>query len=367
MYIHERYDWPNFSWDSDSISVPLGEVRRLQGALLARMQRLGFPERQESQLKTMTLEILKSTEIEGEILDAEQVRSSLARRLGLAVSGLVSSDRNVDGVVDMLFDATQNYLQTLSAERFFNWQAALFPGGKSGMFKIVTGAWRDDFNGPMQVVSGGMGRERVHFQAPEASRIPLEMKRLMDWINSETHIDPVLKAAIAHLWFITIHPFDDGNGRIARALTDMMLARADGSALRFYSMSVQIRAERNRYYQVLESTQKGDLEISEWLLWFLNCLRGALLSTEIILNRILQKASFWDAHRSVPLNERQHLMLNKVLDGFDGHLTAAKWAKITKSSPDTALRDIQDLIRKGMLQKMEAGGRSTAYEVVLPL
>lgn len=365
MYIHERYDWPNFTWDMDLISVPLGEVRHLQGALLGRMQALGFPQQQESQLETLTLEILKSNEIEGEILNPEQVRSSLARRLGLEVSGLVPSDRNVDGVVDVLLDATRNYLAPLSRDRFFDWHTSLFPSARSGMYKIIAGAWRDDNSGPMQVVSGGMGRERVHFQAPAAERLELEMQRFMDWANSSLVLDPVLKAAIAHLWFITIHPFDDGNGRIARALTDMLLARSDGSPLRFYSMSAQIRLERNRYYQVLESSQKGDLDISEWLLWFLNCLRGALLATEITLNKVLQKASFWDKNRSVTLNERQRLMLNKLLDGFEGNLTASKWAKITKSSPDTALRDIQDLIRKDVLAKTAAGGRSTSYVLVL--
>lgn len=343
----------------------LGKARHMQGRLMGKMESIGFLLRQEALLETLTQDVLKSTEIEGEFLNPEQVRSSLARRLGMDISGLIPSDRNVDGVVEMTLDATQHYEKPLAFERLFSWHAALFPTGRSGMYRITVGDWRKDETGPMQVVSGAMGRERVHFQAPDAALLEKEMKAFVDWFNREKKLDSVLKAGIAHLWFVTIHPFDDGNGRIARAITDLQLARADKSPQRFYSMSARIRLQRKAYYEILERTQKGTLDITEWLLWFLNCLIAALTDTESTLARVLFKARFWDKYAVTPLNDRQRLMLNKLLDGFKGKLTSSKWAKIAKCSSDTALRDIQDLIQKGILQKEAAGGRSTNYELIM--
>lgn len=365
LYIHQRQDWPNFTWDHAKLLTQLGMVRHLQGKLMGKMFSLGFVLQQEAALETLTLDVLKSTEIEGEFLNPEQVRSSIARHLGMDISGLVPSDRHVDGVVEMMLDATQQNEKPLTAERLFGWHASLFPTGRSGMYKIVTGAWRNDLTGPMQVVSGGMGRERVHFQAPDADVLETEMNAFIAWFNREEAIDPVIKAAIAHFWFVTIHPFDDGNGRIARAIADMQLSRADGSTQRFYSMSAQILMERNGYYEILEQTQKGDLDITEWLLWFLDGMTGALRATDHALARVLTKAKFWEQHRAVVLNERQRLMLNQLFCGFKGKLNTSKWAKMAKCSADTALRDIQDLVQKGMLKKDAAGGRSTSYELNL--
>lgn len=360
-YIHQLTDWPNFHWNHEALLSRLGAVRHLQGTVLGKMSALGFDLQKEAELETLTLDVLKSTEIEGEFLDPEQVRSSVARHLGLDISGLVPSDRHVDGVVEMILDATQHCEKPLTADRLFDWHAALFPTGRSGMHKIVVGNWRDDATGPMQVVSGPMGRERVHFQAPDAGILSQEMSDFIEWFNQEGQLDPVIKAAIAHLWFVTIHPFADGNGRIARAIADMQLARADGSNQRFYSMSAQIRLERKRYYDILEETQKGNLDVTDWLVWFLDCLTAALEATERTLARVLNKARFWEMHRATALNDRQRLMINKLFDGFEGKLNTSKWAKIAKCSSDTALRDIQDLIEKGMLEKEAAGGRSTSY------
>lgn len=360
-YIHQHKSWPNFTWDNEQLLHLLGEVRNMQGKIIGKMESLGFELKEEASLDTLTLDVIKSTEIEGEFLNADQVRSSIARRLGMVIRGSVESDRNVDGMVDMMLDATQNCYQKLNAERLFGWYSALFPSGRSGMYKIIVADWRNDSTGPMQVVSGPMGREKVHFQAPDSSLLEKEMLLFINWFNSENRIDSVLKAAIAHLWFITIHPFDDGNGRIARALTDMLLARSDKSSQRFYSMSAQIRLEREKYYDILEKTQKGNLDITDWLTWFLNCLMNALNATEAVLQKVLMKSDFWKKHAKTIINERQKLMLNKILDGLEGKLTSSKWAKITKSSSDTALRDIQDLIGKDILQKDEAGGRSTSY------
>lgn len=327
---------------------------------MGEMESLGFSLREEAMLTTLTLDVLKSSEIEGEQLDRDQVRSSIARRLGLDVSGLVSSTRNVDGVVEMMLDATQNYSRSLNNERLFGWHAALFPTGWSGMYRIEVGKYR---SGDMQVISGAMGKEKVHYQAPGAERVASEMTHFLNWLNGVEEIDPVIKAAIAHFWFITIHPFDDGNGRIARAITDMLLARSDNSTQRFYSMSNQILLDKKHYYDILEKTQRGNSDITEWVLWFLACLEQALLSTETVLNSILAKARFWDTHTQTSLNDRQQKMLNKLLDGFDGKLTTSKWAKINKCSPDTALLDIKDLITKGILRKTNEGGRSTNYEL----
>ncbi|HLO92472.1 MAG TPA: Fic family protein [Lentimicrobium sp.] len=360
-FIHQLDNWPHFNWNLDEIVNLLSEFRNLQGRLLGRMENLGFELRNEASLETLTLEVLKSTEIEGEFLDHDQVRSSIARRLGIEIAGSVDSDRNVDGIVDVMIDATHNCLKPLTAERLFDWHAALFPTGRSGMYKITVGSWRTDSTGPMQVVSGPMGKEKVHFQAPDSSLVEIEMDHFLEWFNGSTEIDLVLKAAIAHLWFVTIHPFEDGNGRLTRAISEMLLAQSDKSSQRFYSMSAQIRKERKQYYDVLEKTQKGNLDITEWIKWFLICLIDALNSTETILNRVLLKANFWNKHTKMVLNERQKMLLNKLLDGFDGKLTSSKWAKIAKCSKDTAIRDINDLLNKGILRKEEAGGRSTNY------
>lgn len=361
-YIHQLDDWPKFTWKHEHIASLLGAVRNRQGRLMGRMEAIGFPLRAEALLQTLTLDVLKSSEIEGEVLDPKQVRSSIARRLGMDIGGIVPSDRHVDGVVEMMLDATQNFDKPLTKDRLVGWHACLFPAGHSGMRKIVVGAWRDNSRGPMQVVSGVPGRERVHFEAPDAKLLDLEMKNFLDWFNSAVEIDPVLKAGIAHLWFVTIHPFEDGNGRIARAITDMQLARADGSAQRFYSMSVQIRKERNVYYEVLEKMQKNArMDITAWVEWFLACLDRALRLTESTLADVFRKAHFWELHSSESFNERQRMIINKLFDGFEGALTSSKWGKIAKCSQDTALRDILELVKKGVLVKTSAGGRSTNY------
>lgn len=362
-YTHQLSKWPDFTWNNEVILPILSNVRHKQGRLKGYMEVLGFSFRNETTLQTLTLDVLKSTEIEGEILNPEQVRSSIARRLGMDIAGLVSSDRNVEGVVDMMLDATQNYNKALNKDRLFDWHSALFPTGRSSAHKIVVGNWRDSKKGPMQVVSGAMGKEKVHYEAPEATRLKKEMKLFLDWFNSNNSLDAVLKSAIAHLWFVTIHPFDDGNGRIARAIADMQLAKADGDQYRFYSMSAQIRLERNTYYDILERTQKGKLDITEWLEWFLYCLDRALNATDAVLKHVLDKTKFWDKHAQTSINERQRLLINKLFDDFTGKLTSSKWAKIAKCSPDTALRDINDLINKDILQKESAGGRSTGYVI----
>jgi Fic family protein len=328
------------------------------------MEGLGFPLRSEAVLNTLTEDVLESSEIEGEILDRDQVRSSIARRLGMDIGALTPADRDVEGVVEMMLDATQNYDQKLTAERLFGWHAALFPTGRSGMHRIRVGAWRDDRSGPMQVISGPVGRERVHYEAPKAARVAHDMKAFLFWFNGQEGIDPVLKAGVAHLWFVTIHPFDDGNGRIARAVADMQLARSEQSPQRFYSMSAQIRLERKAYYEILESTQKGSLDVTGWLTWFLACLSRAFDGAESILAGVLRKARFWEKHAGDPLNDRQREILNRLLDGFEGKLTSSKWATIEKCSPDTALRDITDLLERGILVKDEGGGRSTSYSLV---
>lgn len=362
-YLHERKNWPEFQWSQDRLAGKLASVRHQQGRLIGRMETLGFQLRSEAVLQTLTEDVLKSSEIEGEVLDKEQVRSSIARQLGMDIAGLVPPDRDVEGVVEMMLDATQKYAEPLTRERLFDWHASLFPTGRSGMGKIRVGLWRDDSKGPMQVVSGPIGREKVHYQAPPAKRVNKEMRAFLTWFNRKDSTDPVLKAAVAHLWFVTIHPFDDGNGRIARALTDLLLARSEDSPQRFYSMSAQIRAERKTYYHILETIQKGTLDITDWLEWFLDCLGRAVGGAESILTDILRKARFWERHGSEPLNDRQRKILNRLLDGFEGKLTSSKWAKLGKCSQDTASRDIDDLIKRGMLIKNPGRGRSTSYSL----
>lgn len=363
MYIHLLDNWPKFKWDSEELMPLLANVRNAQGELAGRMQSLGFELKNEALLESLSEEVIKSSEIEGEILDREQVRSSVARRLGMEISGLVESDRNVDGVVEMLLDATQKFDNELTEDRLFGWHSSLFPSGRSGMYKIVVGQWRNDSSGPMQVVSGAMGKEKVHFEAPSSKLVPKEMKLFLDWFNNESKLDKLFKSGIAHLWFVTIHPFEDGNGRIGRALTDMMLSKSERYNQRFYSMSSQIRIERKDYYKILENTQKGVLEITNWMNWFLNCLLKAIHSSDLVLNKVMFKHNFWKENSSKNLNLRQTKMMNALLDNFKGKLTTSKWAKINKCSQDSALRDIQDLIAKEILIKEASGGRSTNYEL----
>jgi Fic family protein len=362
-YIHERKGWPGFRWDHQRVSELLVDVRHRQGLLTGRMEGLGFQLRAEAVLHSLTEEVLKSSEIEGEKLDRDQVRSSIARRLGIDIGGLLPADRDVEGVVEMMLDATQHYDQPLIGRRLFDWHAALFPTARSGMVKINVGAWRNDKSGPMQVVSGPIGKERVHYEAPAAERVREEMKKFLDWFEKDNSTDLVVKSGVAHLWFVTIHPFDDGNGRIARAIADMVLARSERSPQRFYSMSAQIRQERKAYYDILEATQKGDLDITRWLEWFLGCLSRAFENAETILATVLTKARFWERFAGVEFNERQRDIVNRLLNGFEGKLTSSKWAKLAKCSQDSALRDIEDLIRKKVLAKDAAGGRSTSYSL----
>ena len=361
LYIHELPDWPRFDWDRERLAERLADLRHRQGRLIGHMEALGFNLRQEAVLKTLTADVLKSSEIEGEKLDAEQVRSSIARRLGMDIGALKQADRRVEGIVEMMLDATRHFDQPLTAERLFSWHAALFPTGRSGMNKIKVGAWRDGSTGPMEVVSGPVGKERVHFQAPAAARLDAEMRAFLHWFNATAAIDPVLKAGLAHLWFVTIHPFDDGNGRMARAIADMALARAENTPQRFYSMSAQIRQERAAYYNILEQTQKETMDVTPWMEWFLGCLGRAIDGARTILSAILAKARFWEAIAGVPLHHRQRLVLNRLLDGFEGKLTTSKYAKLAKCSQDTALRDILALVERGVLVRNPEGGRSTSY------
>jgi len=360
-YIYQYENWTDFTWNEIEVNILFGEVRNLQGKISGQMNVLGFSSKEEAALNTLTLDVVKSSEIEGEQLNYDQVRSSIARRLGINNAGLIPSNRNIEGIVDMTLDATQHYTDPLTNERLFGWHAALFPTGYSGLYQIEVGRYR---TGEMQIISGAMGKEKIHYEAVSAQDLQTEMNQFLAWINNDNLLDPVLKAAIAHFWFIIIHPFDDGNGRIARAIADMLLARAEKSTERFYSMSSQILAERKQYYEVLQKVQHSDGDITDWLVWFLNCLQKSLLQTTVTVQKILLKASFWNAHEKTDLNQRQHLMLNKLLDGFEGKLKTSKWAKIAKCSPDTALRDIRDLIHKGILQQEKEGGRSTNYELV---
>ncbi len=362
-YIYQKPDWPNFFWKTEKLLALLTEVRNLQGRIVGQMSVLGFALKNQANLEILTQDVLNSTEIEGEILDKNQVRSSIARRLGLEVSGLVSSDRNVDAVVEVMIDATKKFDQPLTRERIFGWHNTLFPTGYSGMFKVQVGKFRDDLSGPMQVVSGSIGKEKVHYQAPAAEALESEMAAFLDWFNNEQNIDLVIKSALAHLWFVTLHPFDDGNGRIARALADMILAQSDGQSYRFYSMSSQIRSERKQYYEILEKTQKSSLDVTCWLEWFLHCLLNAIKASETMLEKVIFKHNFWLINAPKLENERQQKMLNKLLDGFEGKLTSSKWAKICKCSQDTALRDIKDLLEKQILKKLLGGSRSTAYAI----
>lgn len=363
LYIWESPEWPAWRYDLSRLAVPLAEVSRAQGLLFGRLADVGLALRSEASLVALTDDVVKTSEIEGEQLNVASVRSSIARKLGVDIGALAPVDRHVEGVVEMVLDATLNCSAEVSKERLFGWHAALFPTGFSGMSRISVANWRDDSKGPMQVVSGPIGRQKVHFEAPPAARLGMEVDQFLAWLNADTADQPVLKAGLAHLWFVTLHPFDDGNGRIARAIGDLLLARADGSPERFYSLSAQIQRERKDYYDILERTQKGTLDITEWLAWFLDALHRAIDHAQLTLNVVLSKASFWRYWASTPFNERQIKLLNRLLDGFDGKLTSSKWAAIAKCSPDTALRDISELVASGVLKKSAAGGRSTSYEL----
>jgi Fic family protein len=359
-YIYENNNWTNFSWNDRAINAVFGEVKLIQGKILGQMNSLGLSAKEEATLKTLTVDVVKSSEIEGELLNYDQVRSSIARRLGINTAGLVPSNRHIEGVVEMMLDATQRFTLPLTDKRLFGWHAALFPSGYSGPYAIEVGEYR---TGVMQVVSGAMGKEKVHYEAIPPKLVKQEMDNFLDWFNNNNQLDSVIKAAIAHFWFIIIHPFDDGNGRIGRAITDMLLARSESSGERFYSMSGQILIERKRYYEVLQKVQHSTGDITEWLEWFLHCLKNAMLATENTTQKILQKAEFWKRFKNTPINERQRTVLNMLFDGFDGKLQSSKWAKINKVSTDTALRDIKDLIEKSILQETEEGGRSANYRL----
>lgn len=363
LYIWQATDWPAWHYDLAVLAGPLAEVSRAQGLLMGRLVDVGLALRDQASLGALTDDVVKTSAIEGELLNVESVRSSIARRLGVDVGALAPVDRHVEGVVEMVLDASMRCDAPLTAQRLFGWHAALFPTGYSGMTKISVGAWRDDANGPMRVLSGSMTRPRIHYEAPLAERLPFEMARFLNWANETTAEPALLKAALSHLWFVTLHPFDDGNGRIARALGDLFLARADGSTQRFYSMSAQIQRERKDYYDALERTQKGTLDVTLWLTWFLGALNRAVQSAHGTLNGVLVKARFWQKWAGTPLNARQIKLLNRLLDGFDGKLTSSKWAAIAKCSADTALRDINELVALGMLRRAAGGGRSTGYEL----
>jgi len=365
VYIWEQPNWPDLTFDEGPLAALLAAVRHEQGRLLGKMEAVGFDLRAEAMLQTLTQDVVKTSEIEGENLDTQQVRSSIARRLGIDIGALPPVDRNVEGIVDIMLDATGQYQEPVTAERLFAWHSALFPTGRSGLSKIRVGQWRDDNSGPMQVISGAFGRERVHYRAPPADRVAHEMSHFLDWLNAPPNLDPVLKAAVLHFWFVTIHPFEDGNGRIARAIADLALARSEGTPHRYYSMSAQIQKERKAYYDLLEKTQKGDLNITTWIKWFLISQRRAIEESQTTVAKVFAKARFWDRASQAALNARQIKVLNRLLDGFEGRLTSSKWAKLADCSQDTAGRDIATLIDRGLLRRAEAGGRSTHYEIQL--
>ncbi len=362
MWIHEHKNWTDFTWDAKELAGKLADVRHRQGRLLGRMEGLGFDLRREASLNTLTSDVVKSSAIEGETLNPDEVRSSIARRLGLEIAGLVPASRHVEGIVEMMLDATQEFSKPLTKDRFFGWHAALFPTGRSGMHKITVGDWRTAEAGLMQVVSGYAGREKVHFEAPSAERLENEMKNFLKWFEKNSDLDDVLKAGIAHLWFVTIHPFEDGNGRIARAIGDMALARADGTTDRFYSLSAQIERERKAYYDHLERQQRSDTDITDWLSWFLDCLGHAITNAETTMGNVLFKANLWKKINQEPVNERQRTVINRMLeDGFTGFMNTSKYAKLAKCSNDSALRDIRDLVSREIFIQNEGGGRSTSY------
>ena len=364
MWTHKHQDWPNFTWDAEALASKLADIRHRQGRLLGRMEGLSFELKREASLSTLTNDVVKSSAIEGENLNPEEVRSSIARRLGIDTAGLISASRNIEGIVEMMLDATQRFSRPLTKDRLFDWHAALFPTGRSGMHKITVGGWRTTDAGSMQVISGPIGKEKIHFEAPYANLLEKEMQEFLAWFAGGDDIDPVIRAGIAHLWFVTIHPFEDGNGRIARAIGDMALARADGTQDRFYSLSSQIETERQHYYDQLEKQQCTTPEISGWLSWFLDCLGRAITNAETTLSNVLFKAKLWDAVNQKPVNDRQRLIINRMLeDDFEGCMNTSKYARLAKCSNDTALRDIQALKERGIFIQNPGGGRSTSYRL----
>jgi Fic family protein len=365
-FIHELPGWSTLTWDSERLALQLAAVRHEQGRLLGKMEALGFDFQSEASLIVLTADVVKSSAIEGETLNADEVRSSIARRLGLDTAGLPQPSRRVEGVVEMMLDATQNSAAELTDERLYAWHSSLFPTGRSGMDRIAVGAWRPAEAGSMRVISGSVGNERVDFEAPDATRLPSEMSHFLTWFNETASIDPVLKAGLAHLWFVTIHPFEDGNGRIARAIADLALARADGTKERFYSMSAQIEAERNTYYQQLEQAQRGGLDVTAWQAWFLGCLGRAVASSDERLACVLFKARLWEHINRKPVNDRQRLVINRLLGDFQGFLTTSKYATLATCSADTALRDLKELLDRGVIVQNAAGGRSTSYRLAEP-
>jgi Fic family protein len=365
-YIWQAGDWPEWRFDIAALAEPMAEASRAQGVLMGRLADVGMRLRDQASLAALTEDVLKTSEIEGERLSVVSVRSSIARRLGVDIGALAPVDRHVEGVVEMVLDATANSRFPVTRERLFGWHAALFPTGYAGLTPIRVGAWRDDATGPMQVVSGPIGRQHVHFEAPPAPRLEAELARFLAWVNAPAQMPPLIKAGLGHLWFVTLHPFDDGNGRVARAIGDLLLARADGSSQRFYSLSAQIQRERKAYYEILERTQRRSMDVTEWLRWFLDTLHRAVDHAQITLDSVLVKARFWRQWADAPFNERQAKVVNRLLDGFDGKLTSSKWAALAKCSSDTALRDINDLVARGVLRKNESGGRSTSYELNPP-
>lgn len=362
MYIYQKKAWPNFTWDKEQVNQAIVAIKYEQGRLTGKMETLGFELQEQAMLETLTSDVVKSSEIEGHFLNSDEVRSSIARHLGIDIGGILPADRHIDGIVEVVLDATRHFNKPLTNERLCHWHTIMFPSSISGMMLVNPGVWRTDSEGPMQVVSGSYGREKLHFQAPAAKHLPQEINQFLTWFNqTQRGVDPFIKSAIAHLWFVTIHPFDDGNGRISRAIADMILAQGENQGNRFYSMTSQIRQDRKNYYNVLERTQKGSLDISNWLMWFLHCLHDAILQAESVLEKVLNKANFWKQHSAASLNPRQTTMLNFLFDGFKGNLTSIKWAKMMKCSQDSATRDINSLIQQGILIKSPAGGRSTCY------
>ena len=365
MYIWERPEWPSLTWDEGRLLEPLSAARLKQGRLLGSMARLGFDLKLEAQLEALTEDVIKSSEIEGEVLDRDSARSSIARRLGIPMAAVTHADRRTDGVVEMMLDATENYEALLTAERLFGWQAALFPAGYSGMYKVKTGAWRDDAKGSMQIVSGPIGRQRVHYRAPPARQLGAEMQAFLDWFNRREEPEGLLRAGLAHLWFVTLHPFEDGNGRVARAIADQALAQSEASGQRFYSVSSQIRKERADYYDMLERSQKGALDVTDWLVWFLDCFWRVIDGAEAACADVLRKADFWQRYAREPFTGRQKTVLNRFLDGFEGKLTARRWAVMGKCSIPTAQRDINDLVKRGILRRNPGGSKNTSYDLVM--
>jgi Fic family protein len=367
MWIHEHQHWPNFTWDIQALASKISELRYRQGRLLGRMEGIGFELKQEASLTTLTFDVIKSSAIEGENLNPIEVKSSIARNLGIDFAGLIPSSRKVDGIVEILLDATQCFSQSLTKERLFGWHAALFPTGRSGMHQITVGNWRPVEAGSMRVVSGPLGKEKIHFEAPMAERLNDEMSAFIQWFNQSESIDPLIMAGLAHFWFITIHPFEDGNGRIARAIGDMGLARADGTQYRFYSISSQFELERNDYYEQLEKQQRATPDVTQWLTWFFECLDRALNNAEVTLNRVFYKNQLWQMVNQKSINERQKNVINRMLEEtFTGFMNTSKYAKLTKCSTDTAFRDLKELKERGIFIQNPGGGRSTSYRLPDP-